>query len=134
MDDAGDKLEEIWDRRLSKFFQHCWPKRETLLDENISKVIALICIGAGRIFEIVYKELQYYINAIEYPDYVLMELGKTELCEKFPEPTLDLIHKVIGSDSKLLTSSNLKTCLDKIIAGKDSLRSNTIFRRLCSLI
>jgi hypothetical protein len=134
VESAGDELEEIWDCRLSKFFQYCWPKKSTLFNEDISQTIALICIRAEVVFEKVYHELQFYISAIEYPDYVLMELEKTVLCEKFPEATLNLIDMVIGSDSKLSISSNLKTCLDKIIIGKHSLESSRKFQRLFSLI
>ena len=130
---AGDKLEEIWDRRLQKFFKYCWPQKSNLLDEEISKIIALICISAMDIFEDVYKKLQFYISAIEYPDYVLMELRKTELCEKFPKTTLNLISKIIGPDSKLLTSTDLKSCLDKIISGNHSLELSKKFQRLFSL-
>jgi hypothetical protein len=133
MEGAGDKLEEIWDRRLSKFFQYCWPKRSNLFDENISQTIALICIRAEVIFEKVYHELQFYISAIEYPEYVLMELEITSLCEKFPETTLKLIDKIIGPDSKLVNSTSLESCLGKIIKGKHSLKSTTKFQRLFSL-
>jgi hypothetical protein len=134
VDGAGDKLEEIWDRRLSKFFQYCWPKRSNLLDENISQTIALICMRTGDIFEKVYDELHYYLSELEYPDFVLMELGKTGLCEKHPDTTLKLISKVIGPNRNRLYLIYLNPCLEQIIAGKDSLRSNTIFRRLFSLI
>jgi hypothetical protein len=88
----------------------------------------------GDIFEKVYDELHYYLSELEYPDFVLMELGKTGLCEKHPDTTLKLISKVIGPNRNRLYLIYLNPCLEQIIAGKDSLRSNTIFRRLFSLI
>lgn len=134
VESAEDKLEEIWDRRLSKFFQHCWPKRETLLDENISQVIVLICIGAGKVFEKVYNDLHYYISVIEYPDIVLLKLYKSIICNKFPDTALNLINKVIGPNRSRLHLTYLGPCLEQIIGAKISLESSTIYRSLFSLI
>lgn len=126
---AGDTLEEIWDNKLYKFFHYCWPKSATALNENTSLTIALICIKAGDIFKKVFHEVHFYISSVEYPGYVLMELEKTNLCEKFPDTSLSLISKLFGANSKLV-SNTLKTCLDRLSRCKPSLITDPIFQKL----
>ncbi|MPM25113.1 hypothetical protein SDC9_71603 [bioreactor metagenome] len=129
IESAGEKLSEIWDQKILHFFHNCWPKEQSLVDQTLSQTFALICIKSGEIIERVFKELQFSISSLEYPAYVLMELEKTELCEKFPRTILSLIAKLFGPDSKRITDK-LPLCLDRLVTSDPSLYLEYEFKRL----
>ncbi len=128
LEGAGDQREDYLSNRVLPFWNEIWPKSLDLVSENISESLARMAINAGSGFPSALSAVIDWLLPVEYPDYTVHQLKKSDLCRRFPDDALRLLNAII--DNQQWLPRELSECLSSIIDAKPELVQDHRYQRL----
>jgi hypothetical protein len=128
LESAADKRESYWTNRVLPFWEQVWPKSRDLATPQIAEWLIRLIIAARSKFPEALTAVQDWLKPIEYPDYVVHLLYKSDLCNRFPDNALTLLDVVI--DDQQWAPGKLGECLDEIVQAAPQLAQDARYQRL----
>ena len=95
---AGD--EEAWCSMIIPFFEKVWPKEHEFRDVSLTPHLIDLAVGSGDQFPTAVEFLQPYLSPYDRGYGSLRSIDKSEVPEKFPSETLNLLWLVCGPESR----------------------------------
>ena len=92
--------EDEWCRSYGPFFARCWPKERVFRDVALTHEFIALAVGAGNGFPTALGQLRPYMLAFERGFGSLHSLSLSDVPEKFPRDTLELLWLVCGPSSQ----------------------------------
>ncbi|MFH1021173.1 MAG: hypothetical protein V1782_11285 [Pseudomonadota bacterium] len=132
LEGARDQRGEYWRNRLLPYLHNIWPKSRDLITPEISENIARLCVTAGEAFPEALRELQHWLQPVQYPDYTVHLVHEAKLCQQFPVEALAFLNMVIDDDAQWLPRE-LQECLNDIEQANPQLVNDPRFVRLAEL-
>ena len=127
---AGEQRAEYWSNRVLPYFKSVWPKnRDVMMIPTISELLGGLCVAAREAFPQALEELQYWLQPVEHPFYLVHRLNEAKLCKQFPSDALAFLNAIIDDNAQLLLGE-LKQCLDDIEKADQALAVDGRFVRL----
>ena len=96
-DPAG--VEEAWCAMIIPFFKKVWPKEHKFRDVSLTPHLIDLAVGSGDQFPTAVEFLQPYLSPYDRGYGSLHSIDKSEVPEKFPRETLNLLWLVCGPKS-----------------------------------
>lgn len=128
LEGAGDQREDYWKNHIQPFWQHIWPKSRDLSSSRIAESLTRLIIAARSEFSGALSAMQDWLQAVEYPDYVVGLLHASGLCKRFPLDALRLLDAIIFE--RQWVSAELDQCLEEIVLAAPQLERDIRYRRL----
>lgn len=125
---AGDQREQYWQNRILPFWQSLWPQSVDLISKPMARILAHLVIVSGDEFPNALATMLPWLQAIEYPNYIVHLLCESQLCSNFPEDALKLLDVIIDDQSWL--PRELNDCLSAIEAIWAECQNDSRFQRL----
>ena len=97
-DPAG--VEEAWCAMVIPFFKKVWPKEHEFRDVSLTPHLIDLAVGSGDQFPTAAEFLQPYLSPYDRGYGSLFSIDKSEVPEKFPRETLNLLWLVCGPKSR----------------------------------
>ena len=97
-DPAG--VEEAWCAMIIPFFKKVWPKEHKFRDVSLTPHLIDLAVGSGDQFPTAVEFLQPYLSPYDRGYGSLFSIDKSEVPEKFPRETLNLLWLVCGPKSR----------------------------------
>ena len=97
-DPAG--VEEAWCAMIIPFFKKVWPKEHKFCDVSLTPRLIDLAVGSGDQFPTAVEFLQPYLSPYDRGYGSLHSIDKSEVPEKFPRETLNLLWLVCGPKSR----------------------------------
>ena len=97
-DPAG--VEEAWCAMIIPFFKKVWPKEHKFRDVSLTPHLIDLAVGSGDQFPTAVEFLQPYLSPYDRGYGSLHSIDKSEVPEKFPRETLNLLWLVCGPKSR----------------------------------
>ncbi len=129
LDSAGDQRAESWRNRIKPYIHDIWPKSQEFRTAAIAEQFARLCIAASDAFPDALKELQSWLQPLQYPELIVHLLHEGSLSAQYPEEALALLYAVIGDQSQG-PASHLKDCLETIRNARQDLEDDNRFKEL----
>ena len=133
VDSAGDQRADYWRNRAAPYLKAIWPKTTDANSKTVSKNFALACIAADDAFPEALKLVRSWLRPLRYPSQFACALHKAELDTRYPEPTLELLHRVVA-DEVQGPCPDLSSCLDAIRVKQPELEHDPRFQRLLKIV
>ena len=129
---ADERAAEFWRNRVQPYLQEIWPQQLDRKTPRLLECFGRLCIAAGDAFPEALEELQHWLQSMLYAGHLLGRLKDSDLCNKFPAESLDLLDRVIGDEPPL--GDELRECLQLIQSAEPPLKDDPRFRRLRDLL
>ncbi len=97
-DSAG--VEEAWGAMIIPFFKEVWPKEHEFRDVSLTPHLIDLAVGSGDQFPMALEFLQSYLYPYDRGYGSLLSIDESEMPEKFPRETLNLLWLVCGPKSR----------------------------------
>ena len=97
-DPAG--VEVAWGAMITPFFEKVWPKEHEFRDVSLTPHLINLAVGSGDQFPTAVEFLQPYLSPYDRGYGSLLFIDKSEVPEKFPRETLNLLWLVCGPKSR----------------------------------
>ncbi len=130
LEGAGDQYSDYWKNRVVPYLHSIWPKSREHVSGSISESFGRLCIATQENFPRAFTMLSAWLQPIEHPGYLLNLLHKADICQKFPEPALDFLDRVIGDQQPWGLRRFLNECLRAIRDAAPELIADQRFQRL----
>ena len=134
VDGAGDQRADFWRNRAAPYLKAIWPKTPNVISETVSESFCLACIASGDAFPEALKQVRSWLQSVQYPARIAHPLHEAELDTRFPEPALELLHRVVGDEARWFCPDDLATCLNAIRTAEPELEHDHRFRRLLEIL
>jgi hypothetical protein len=128
LEGAADQREDYWRNRVQPFWQQVWPRFRGLANPQIAESLIGLAIAARGEFPAAVAAVRYWLQPIEYPDYVVRLLYESGLCKRFPAEALLLLTTAIDEQSRV--PQKIGNCLDQIAEAAPNLAQDVPYRRL----
>ena len=128
IDGAGDQRADYWNNRAAPYLKAIWPKTPDAMSETVSENFCLACIAAGDAFPEALSQVRSWLQPLQYPNRIAHPLYEAELETRFPEPALELLHRIFG-DKARGHFPDLAMCLNAIRAAQPELKHDHRFQR-----
>jgi hypothetical protein len=125
---AGDQKEEYWESKVLPFWKEIWPKSSNLVSSKLATYLSQLCIATGNYFPEALSEVKSWLSVIERPDYSILLLERSNLCENFPSDSLQFLSLIVNDQPYV--PRQLVDCLKKIKASSSSLADTPEYTRL----
>lgn len=112
LNSASEQREQYWTNRIKPFWEEIWPKSQSSMDPSLAKPLARLVIAAGNKFPEALKVMQYWLQPIEHPHYIVNLLQQSNLCIQFPENALNYLNKIMSYN--FYPPEELNQCLEDI--------------------
>ncbi|MFW6195472.1 MAG: hypothetical protein ACOC5M_03010, partial [Chloroflexota bacterium] len=129
LESVGEQRSEYWNNRVRPFLQSIWPQSREHVTPAVSETLARVCIAAGDDFPDAVDVLRNWLQPLEHPDSVVEPLYQADLCQRFPEPALEYLNRVVSSGIDW-APRHLKECLVSIKTQDPDLQTDGRFTRL----
>lgn len=133
LESAGDQRANYWSNRVAPYLREIWPHTRDRVSPEISESFGRLCIAAQDQFPEALAQLQDWLQAMEYPDFLVNCLHEAGLCGKFPKQALDFLSRVIGEQTQSLPG-DLDDCLKTIGSTSPALEADQRFERLSNYL
>lgn len=133
------KEQRCWRSFGKPFLQRAWPREARFQSAATSRHFASMAEGAGGHFPDVVKTVLPFLSPVEHLDSLIHQLNKEQgeeednLAEKFPEPMLALLDRLIPDDPRS-APYGLMSALNLIAEAAPKLRQDARWRRLNHLV
>lgn len=128
LEGAGDQREEYWENRVQPFWQHVWPKKRDLANNDIAESLARLSIAARGKFPAALSAVQDWLRPVEHPHYLVSLLHESGLCSRFPIDTLRFLSAIVGDQS--WAPQELGRCLAALLQSNQQLGQESSYLRL----
>jgi hypothetical protein len=129
LESAGEQRAESWRNRIKPYIHDIWPQSREVKTAGIAEQFARLCISTGEEFPDALKELQPWLQPLQYPELIMRLLHEASLSAQYPEASLVLLHTIIGDEPGWLPSS-LKAVLEAIRNARGELENDDRFKKL----
>ena len=129
LESTGDQRANYWSNRVAPYLRDIWPHTRDKVSPDISESFGRLCIAAQDQFPEALAQLQDWLQAVEYPDFLVNCLHEAGLCGKFPKQALDFLSRVIGEQTQS-SPGDLGDCLETIGSTSPELEADQRFERL----
>ncbi|MCQ8866758.1 anti-phage defense-associated sirtuin Dsr1 [Vibrio splendidus] len=92
---ASEHKEEYWVNRIYPIWKNSWPKSKDRMSESVVEALVMICIDSGEHFPEALTALKGYFGKIKHPDYSISKLLSSDIGQKFPRETIELLDKIV---------------------------------------
>jgi hypothetical protein len=133
LEGAGEQRAEYWRNRIRPYWKSVWPQSRDYRARALAETLALLCIAAGDAFPDAVELLRPWLQAVEYPDYVVDRLDQSHLTRSAPKAALELLDLVIDPHAQR-SPLKLRERLDDIKSAEPGLAEDGRFRRLMDLL
>lgn len=130
---SGDKYKEYWSHRIKNFLIRIWPKDIDPSEQTVEQ-LALLCINAKEFFGDALELLKHYLKRIDDAEYLVHKLISSEIVELYPKESLDFLDMLITDEPRFRPPSELRRCLDKILARDSRLDMDDAYQHLNNLL
>ena len=93
-------VEEVWCTMITPFFEKVWPKEHKFRDVSLTPHLIDLAVGSGDQFPTAVEFLQPYLSPYDRGYGSLRSIDRSEVPEKFPSETLNLLWLVCGPKSR----------------------------------
>jgi hypothetical protein len=130
---AGPQRAEYWSNKVLPYLRSIWPQTREHVTPAIAEPLGLLCVAAGDAFPEALTQLRAWLQALEYPDYVVEHLHDEELCGRFPEEALAFLSQVIGDQTRM-PPRKLQPCLKAVLTAAPHLEADPRFQDLAAYL
>ena len=120
-DPAG--VEEAWCAMIIPFFKKVWPKEHKFRDVSLTPHLIDLAVGSGDQFPTAVEFLQPYLSPYDRGYGSLHSIDKSEVPEKFPRETLNLLWLVCGPKSRG-SFYEISKIIDRLIDADPGIEDN----------
>lgn len=120
LESAGDQKEEYWKHRVKPLLDEIWPKSINKQSPIVSGHFARLPIAAGEEFPNALDTIQNWLTSTKQLHYIVLLLNRSKQCSRFPEASLDLLHRIVGKD--LWLTADFGECLNDIADAMPDLK------------
>ena len=120
-DPAG--VEEAWCAMIIPFFKKVWPKEHKFRDVSLTPHLIDLAVGSGDQFPTAVEFLQPYLSPYDRGYGSLRSIDKSEVPEKFPRETLNLLWLVCGPKSRG-SFYEISKIIDRLIDADPGIEDN----------
>ena len=120
-DPAG--VEEAWCAMIIPFFKKVWPKEHKFRDVSLAPHLIDLAVGSGDQFPTAVEFLQPYLSPYDRGYGSLHSIDKSEVPEKFPRETLNLLWLVCGPKSRG-SFYEISKIIDRLIDADPGIEDN----------
>lgn len=128
VDGAAEQREEYWRNRAYKFWHEIWPKSRELATPRIAELLGRLVIATRGEFPTALNAVKDWLQPVENLHYIMSNLKRSGLCERFPAESLSLLDILI--DDQRWSPTELGACLTEISSASPELINTTQYRRL----
>jgi hypothetical protein len=128
MEGTSGQQKEYWANRIQPFLLQVLPQTQSIISKQIVFSLVFLCIAANSEFPAAIESIKNWLQPIENPDIVLMKLSKSNLCERFPKNSLQLLDAIIV-DQPIFTPE-LTKCLKAIVGASPHLQNDYRYQKL----
>ena len=129
LEGSGDQRASYWDHRIVRYFHDIWPKTQDKVSPSISRSFGRLCIAAREAFPVALKHLGPWIMSPASPDFLVHFLEEEKLCDRFPEPALDFLDRILSTLPNWVPPG-LRVCLKEIAVADSTLVSDSRYIRI----
>ena len=133
LEGAGDQRVNYWTNRVVPYLDRIWPKTKKHTPPDIAESLGHLCVVAQDAFPDAFSKLQYWLQPFPHPDSLVHRLHEANLCQRFPEPSLDFLASVIDEKVQWLPSK-LNACLEQIGSVNPELKNDARYERLLTYL
>ena len=133
VDSAGDQRADYWRNRVGPYLRSIWPKTPDVNSEEVAEGLALACVAAGDAFPEGFRQVGAWLRSLQYPERIAHALHEAKLDTRFPEPALELLHRIVGDEARGWFR-DLPACLTAVRAARQDLEGDRRFRRLVDIL
>ena len=133
VDSAGDQRAEYWRNRAAPYLSSIWPKTPNVISAAVSENFSRMCIAAGDAFPEALRQVGSWLQPLRVPDQIAHALREAEIDTRFPEPTLEFLHRIVADDTRRFFQ-HLAACLNAIRAAQPELEHDHRFQRLVEIL
>ncbi|MDA8041100.1 MAG: hypothetical protein MPJ22_01570, partial [Pirellulales bacterium] len=119
-----------WTDRIAPYLREVWPQSREKAMSKISDRFYYLCIEAGDAFGDAWQQLRPWLQSTQHYYVILHMFADTDICEKFPEESLEFLHVLANKDDLVALPRDLKGCLEKIKEKRPALEQNYKFEDL----
>jgi hypothetical protein len=134
LEGAGDQRSDYWKNRVVPYLHSIWPKSREHVTASFGESFGRLCIAAQQDFPQAVTMLGAWLQPLEHPDFLLNLLHKTDICQKFPEPALGFLDRVIGDQPQWVPRRFLNESLRAISAAEPQIVGDQRFQRLANFL
>ena len=120
-DPAG--VEEAWCAMIIPFFKKVWPKEHKFRDVSLTPHLIDLAVGSGDQFPTAVEFLHPYLSPYDRGYGSLRSIDKSEVPEKFPRETLNLLWLVCGPKSRG-SFYEISKIIDRLIDADPDIEDN----------
>ena len=131
---ADDKSLALWKDTVEPWFRMAWPKRPSDKSPELSESLARMAIDAGEAFPSIVDGIKDILTPEKYGaslHFLDQEEESTRLVSKYPQPSLNLIDKLVNNDS---SRDVLGRLLNAISKAHPELKETDSFKRLFEVL
>lgn len=121
---------EAWRRGLRPLFEQVWPQERRFKNAQLTTHLARFCANTGDEFPDALRVVKPYLSVIEGKSGNVSFLFNSDLPEKFPDETLELLWCLFRKRTETYSSPELARALDTIRAATPTLETDRRFQWL----
>ena len=133
LESAGNQRANYWTNRVAPYLREIWPHTRDRVSPEISESFGRLCVAAQDKFPAALKQLQNWLQAVDYPDSLVHWLYNADLCGQFPKQALEFLSEVVGEQPQSLPG-DLGNCLETIGSTLPELKADQRFKRLSNYL
>lgn len=133
LEGAGEQRTEYWRNRIVPYWKSIWPKSRIYTTQALSVSLAELCLAAREAFPEALEELRPWLQLVQGPDLIVLQLGRDDLCTRHPKAGLDFLDVIVKAHARW-PPHDLEKCLNNIKAADHGLEEDSRFRRLMELL
>ena len=120
-DKAG--AEKAWRLRIAPLFQKVWPKERKYRDVSLNPYLIDLAVGSGAGFPTALELLKPYMVTYDQGYGRISSIVSSDVPDKFPRETLDLLWLVCGRDSRG-RFYDISKIIDRLVAAEPALETD----------
>jgi SIR2-like protein len=129
LDGAGEQRADYWANRIKPYLRKIWPNTRENISPSIAERFGRLCIAADEAFPEALEMLRAWLQPPPHPDFLIRRFYQANLSERFPEPALEFLSRLIGDQSQWIPG-DLRRCLAAICLAAPELENDARYQRL----
>ena len=133
VESTGEQRADYWRNRAAPYLRSIWPKTPNVISATVSENFSRACIAAGDAFPEALGQVRPWLRPLRFPDRIAHALHDAELDTRFPEPALEILHRIVADDARGVFR-DLAPCLNAIRSAQPELEHDHRFQRLLEIL
>jgi hypothetical protein len=130
LEQAADRAEEQWTKRVRPFIDRCWPRDMKHRSPAVSAAFADLVLKTGNAFPSAVAATDNFLIAMRDSTILLYQLREahSDLVEAFPDAVLKLLHLTTSQENG--SHYGLREVLARLVVAKPRFRTDRRFQQL----